>query len=161
LKIQFIFCWGLFLGGILGKLQAQEILSDTTIFLKKSDYQGVIFNQYSAQIKLSPQDIIHAEEALTWFMEKQRRKRSLPNQGGECPYIHRKLRKYKRQYLGELDEKGRKVVRILAFLESETYFFPTWKQKIVQSQGGCSHFWEIKVRLKTQKCYDYRINPRN
>lgn len=140
-------------------IQAQEVLSDTSIYIKKADYQGVIFNSKADNNPdISAEEVAIAEEALGWFMEKQRRKKSLVNQGGSCPYIHRKLRKYKRQYIGKLDEKGRKILVIRAFLEFEKYFFPTWKSQMVQELGGCSHFWSIKVNLKKQKCFDYQIN---
>lgn len=141
-------------------IHAQQTLSDTTIFIKTKHFQGVIFNLNAVNdFYPSIGDIRNAEDYLGVFMEKQRRKRVLFRQGGPCPYIHRNLRKYKRQYVGIFDKKGRKVIWIRAFLDTEAYDFPNWKSQIIAHADGCSHFWSIKVNLKRGKCFDYQINP--
>lgn len=68
--------------------------------------------------------------------------------------VYEELNRYKRQYFGLIDKQGDKIIWINFFLPE----FSDWKEKIVDVMDGGASFFNIKVNLKTGKCFNLYIN---
>ena len=87
-----------------------------TTYIKTNKFEGVIFpKEYivlmnSSDKKFTPtiSDIESAEKILQKGIKEINVNR--PNQFDNCPVIHRKLKKYKRQYFGYFDTNGDKII---------------------------------------------------
>lgn len=90
--------------------------------MKVRRYEGVIFSKdyyvfgvvTSSENKFTPtlSEIDSAETILQQGIKEINRNR--PNQFGRCPVIHKHLRKYTRQYFGQIEE-GDKIILISCF----------------------------------------------
>ena len=90
------------------------------------------------------------------------------NQTHSCPVIHKKLNNYNRQYLGFIDENGKKYLLInFLWKESEDekiinaeYYneLGDWKKHWQIIHDGCSHFWNVKYYLTSGELFDLQIN---
>ncbi|MBR6441224.1 MAG: hypothetical protein IKS44_04160 [Bacteroidales bacterium] len=78
------------------------------------------------------------------------------NQGGDCPVVDEHMRKYERQYVGFTDITGCHIVWV-NFVWDENAA-ERLKQDIVLTEGGCGHYWHIKVNLSTGKVYGLEVN---
>jgi hypothetical protein len=91
------------------------------------------------------------------------------NQKNSCPVIHRNLKKYLRQYLGFIDENGNKYLLINFLWKDDTFLNETEKDEYYNELGdwrkhwqvwfdGCSHYWNVKYYLESDKLFDLYIN---
>lgn len=90
------------------------------------------------------------------------------NQGDGCPFIHRNLKNYRRQYYGFKDSAGNQILfvnflwaRYTIFDRLKGYFKDEsleWKEEYVQVLDGCSHYWQININLSQQKLENLSIN---
>jgi len=78
------------------------------------------------------------------------------NQEGDCPVVDEHMRKYERQYVGFTDITGCHIVWV-NFVWDENAA-ERLKQDIVLTEGGCGHYWHIKVNLSTGKVYGLEVN---
>ncbi len=78
------------------------------------------------------------------------------NQEGMCPIIDEHIRKYERQYVGFTDLTGCRIVWV-NFVWDEN-IGDRLTQDIVLTEGGCGHYWHIKVNLSTGKVYGLEVN---
>lgn len=83
---------------------------------------------------------------------------SLENQGGECPVIHKNLKKYVRQYVGFVTKNGERVVWINFIWKPSMNDEERLPKDIVTPLDGCSHYWNIKVNLDKGEVFDLIIN---
>jgi hypothetical protein len=74
----------------------------------------------------------------------------------ECPVIHRNLAKYNRQYFGEIDKNGSKIIYINFIWQKATPDY--WDKDIVIKLDGCSFFWNVKVNIDSGEMYDLNVN---
>lgn len=72
------------------------------------------------------------------------------------PLIHKKLRKYKRQYIGLYDEKGEKYLLINAFWSRHKE--ENWLNEIIYVSDGGSYYWNIRYYIETDELKDLSIN---
>ena len=78
------------------------------------------------------------------------------NQEGDCPVVDEHMRKYERQYVGFTDITGCHIVWVnFVWDENAT---ERLKQDIVLTEGGCGHYWHIKVNLSTGKVYGLEVH---
>lgn len=91
------------------------------------------------------EDIIETEKSLKEYLKEN------------APRISEKLSKYKRQYFGLIDKNGDKIIWINCFLDYEGYH-KNWKADLVYVLDGGLNFFEIKVNLKTRKCFDLYVH---
>lgn len=82
----------------------------------------------------------------------------LVNQGGSCPVIHKNLFRYKRQYVGYIDEKGDKIVWINYIISKDKAQTSSLSKNVIIVLDGCSNYWNIKVNISKAKLYDLQIN---
>ena len=103
-----------------------------------------LFREYG---RWTPQkeDVIGAERLLKEYI--------LEN----APNIDKKLSQYRRQYFGLIDKDGEKIIWINCFLDYEDYH-KNWKADLVYVLDGGLNFFEIKVNLKTRKCFDLYVH---
>lgn len=142
-------------------------------YIKKNRYEGVIFSKdylglmNSSDNKFTPTltDIDSAEIVLRKGIKSINLNR--PNQFDNCPVIHRKLGKYKRQYFGYIDTNGDKTILINCFWDKkgfiEKVFYNEsddlkWKTEEKFVLDGCSYYWKIKVNLTKKKLFDFDVN---
>lgn len=74
----------------------------------------------------------------------------------ESPIIHKKLRKFKRQYFGYLNENGHRILLINCFWKKRK--LDNWLNSKVSVLDGGSYYWKINFDLNTFKLYDLYIN---
>jgi|SRR5690606_36092126 len=121
---------------------------DVAIFPKEYKLHG--FEKRFTPIK---EEIFLAEEALQNQLKKINK--NLPNQS-QSPVIHKNLNKYKRQYFGVYDEKGKKILLINCFWEERPNDY--WLQSEVQVDDGGSYYWQIKYSIDDNKLFDLIVN---
>ena len=102
------------------------------------------------------EDILKAEEILKKQITALNK--DLLNQTGKCPIVHKKLRKYKRQYVGIINESGEKVVWINLVWKKDKDALKKWHDEIIIILDGCSFYWNVKVNLANGKLFDLSIN---
>jgi hypothetical protein len=78
--------------------------------------------------------------------------------GKTCPMIHKTLSRYNRQYMGYIDEKGKKVVWVNFIIARDKPQTGKLGEHIIVVLDGCSNYWNIKVNLDEGKVYDLRVN---
>jgi hypothetical protein len=145
-------------------------------YIKKNGYEGVIFSKdyiglmNSSDKKFTPTqiDIDSAEIVLKKGVKKVNENR--PNQVDNCPVIHRKLKKYKRQYFGFIDPNGDRIIFINCFWDQngfhrfldKVFYDETddtkWKTEEKFVLDGCSYYWSIKVNLTKKTLFDFGVN---
>ena len=78
------------------------------------------------------------------------------NQEGDCPVVDEHMRKYERQYVGFTDITGCHIVWV-NFVWDES-MADSLRNDILLTEGGCGHYWHIKVNLTTGKVYGLEVN---
>jgi hypothetical protein len=78
------------------------------------------------------------------------------NQEGLCPVIDEHMRRYERQYVGFTDITGCRIVWANFVWDENAAERLT--QDIVLTEGGCGHYWHVKVNLTTGKVYGLEVN---
>ena len=65
------------------------------------------------------------------------------------------LKRYKRQYVAVYNEKNEKIVWVNFFCSPPS---SDWKHQLVIIQDGGDCYFNLKINLKTGKCYDLVVN---
>jgi hypothetical protein len=82
----------------------------------------------------------------------------LINQGDKHnPIIHKKLKKYRRQYFGFTDEQGNKILLMNCFWNQKGRF-EYWENERVMVLDGGSNYWSIQFNLETEELFELGIN---
>jgi len=151
---------------VLSLLSISAFSQTNNRIIEGKNYKGVIF--YEAN-KLRPQDTVsrwtpsdveieELENKLLSFMHKQSKK-TIINQGGNCPIIPENLNKYIRQYAGYFSPKHEKMIYVNCFwYDEDDRFSKGWENKLFQPFDGCSYYWHIHYNLKRKKFFGYSIN---
>lgn len=74
------------------------------------------------------------------------------------PIIHRKLKKYKRQYFGYIDENGDRILLINCFWSKNKSNSEVWLQNRINVSDGGSYYWDVKFNLDKNKLFDLNVN---
>ena len=101
------------------------------------------------------QDIDKAEAALRTKL-KELNKMQI-NQH-TTPIIHKKLKKYKRQYFGYIDSNGNKILLINCFWYKDDDSKEKWLKDRIYAFDGGSYYWNVKFNLNTEDLFDLLIN---
>lgn len=138
----------------------------TNALVEGKKYKGIVF---SRDFKLRSDDTVsrwtpssdeidELEHKLGKFL-KEKSKTSLLNQGNGCPIIHKKLRRYIRQYAGYISENGDKMIYVNSFWEEDDKMFPLdWKNRLVQVFDGCSYYWQIHYNVNKKAFDGFSVN---
>lgn len=134
--------------------------------IKGNCFEGYIFPKtYTGFIpvgdildRFTPQqtDILEAEKILNEQLINLNK--NLLNQTGSCPIIHKKLKKYKRQYIGAMTENGDSIIWINFIWEKDKDSIKKCSDEILIILDGCSFYWNVKVNLTKEKLFDLSIN---
>ena len=153
------------------------IFSQEIELIESQKFEGAIFPK--------TYDIPYSENPLTekrftptkreiLELEKQLRNqikeinKNKPNQRkGYGPVIHKKLKKYDRQYIGFIDQNGLRVIHVnfiwngFTLWESIRGFTKpddSWKTEWQMWFDGGSRYWNIKYTIDKKEFIDFRVN---
>lgn len=73
-----------------------------------------------------------------------------------CPVIHKRLKKYYRQYVGFINKQGDVVVWVNLFWDKG--LTDRAKDEIVYVNDGCSYYWNIEVNITTGELQNLEVN---
>ncbi len=135
-----------------------------TVHVKEKKYEGYIFDS-SVQVDRSMQDqkdrftpsisdIAEAEKIINSKIKAANEMRM--NQSGGCPVIHKKLKKYKRQYVGFVNLQGEHIVWVNFIWHTNRH--ENLSDGILYVNDGGSFFWQVMVNLSTRELFDLVIN---
>ena len=80
------------------------------------------------------------------------------NQGkGLGPVIHKNLKKYYRQYIGDTNEDGSKYI-LINFIWTKSKVLKNAENDWITVYDGGSFYWTIKYNLINNKFYDLQVN---
>ncbi|WP_308993998.1 hypothetical protein QLS71_015275 [Mariniflexile litorale] len=149
--------------------------TDYSSVIKKGHITGVIFKE-NGNCFLCLQDkerftptiaeIEKAEQILKKKLKTVNSQRM--NQIDNCPIIHKKLKSYRRQYFGYIEDNGNKIIyttfnwnryslfdRLRGYYKDES---EDWKKEKEMVLDGCSYHWEIKINLETEELFELGVN---
>lgn len=128
------------------------ISNNNPIHVCGKGYEGYIFDathfvmvsvqQQKNRYTPTTDDVAAAEKLLK--KDLQTINKNLINQIGSCPVIDKKLKKYKRQYVGFINDKGEKILWI-NFVWDKRLTESELSEDIISVQDGCSYYWNIKM----------------
>lgn len=134
-------------------------------FIEGKGFSGYIFDEkenvyitFENQFKRytpSREDIFLCEKIIKEQLENINNERH--SQGGNCPIIHKKIRKYVRQYIGFINNKGEKEVWV-NFLWKDDDYFNRLDKEVIHVSDGCSYYWSVQINLDAKNLHHLRIN---
>lgn len=143
------------------------ISNNDPIFIKGKNYKGYVFpKEYSNKyypfnniISYTPtkDDIILAESILFDNIKNINKEKN--SQSKNCPVIHKNLCKYNRQYFGQINKNGAKVIFINMIHKNKTPSY--WSKEMVIVMDGCSYYWNVKINIENKTVYDLEINTQS
>ncbi len=162
---------GLFIGFIVltfSVMNAQDYVVPSEVWyhteVRGTNYHGYVFNKdWEVDVMVENQDGRFTPEDIDIATAEMLMQKKLPflnrfheHQEGMCPVIDEFLDRYTRQYVGFTDIRGFRIVWI-NFVWDEK-MTKQLSQDIVRTEGGCGHYWSIKVNLDTEKVYGLEVN---
>ena len=101
-------------------------------------------------------EIVHQVTA-GYYNDLKEVNKDLINQSS-TPIIHRKLKKYKRQYFGYIDGNGDRILLINCFWSKNRSDSEIWlRNRIIVNDGG-SYYWNIKFNLDKNALFELVVN---
>ena len=147
------------------KKPQQQPSAKYATYVAGTNYEGYAFNEefetditvenMAGRFTLSSADI----DTLERLMKKKIAKLNHTHNhqaSMECQLIDEHLEKYKRQYIGFINEDGDKVVWV-NFLRDRR-FDKLLLYEIPNITGGCSSFFHVKVNMDHRLVYDLEVN---
>ena len=67
------------------------------------------------------------------------------------------MKKYKRQYVGFINDKGEKILWI-NFVWDKRLTESELSEDIISVKDGCSYYWNIKINVTTNNIFELKIN---
>lgn len=149
-------------------VRAQEQISPEEVWkfaeVTGYNYHGYVFHKdwdvdvtvESQDGRYTPtdQDIVLAEKLIQKRIAYLNRYHE--NQEGRCPIIDENMRKYERQYVGFTDIHGYRIIWVNFVWDDAVK--SRLNQDLVLTEGGCGHYWHVKVNLDTEKVYGLEVN---
>ena len=153
-----------------------EQTSEYSTYVKGNNFEGVIFSkEYQMPFSENPpvekrftpsiEDIELVEKLLN---EQLKNINNGVNQGKHLgPKIHKKLKKYQRQYIGFISEQGEQYIYLSCnwqrynLFDRIRGFSPPddgWKTEFWIVFDGGSYHWNIKINLDKQELSDLSVN---
>ena len=138
------------------------LLDPPSVYVKGKGYSGYIFNKEhlvmvsieNQQGRFTPtlEEVEVAEKLLKARLPELNKDKI--SQYGTCPNIEKKLKKYKRQYFGLMNQSGEKVIWINMLMNH----INEASEEIIIVCDGCSYYWNVKVNITTGEVFDLDIN---
>ena len=125
----------------------------TNMVVVTQDFEGVVFAaekkafhwEFEGSVTYwtpSQFEIVHAESLISSYLKEK------------APAIYSKLKTYKRQYVGFVRD-GRKCIYANFFCNDHRMVWKT-EELIVKDGGDC--YFQIKVDLTQNRCFDLHVN---
>lgn len=140
-------------------------MPNESILINGKNFSGYIFDEnhfvlitidgQSKRYTPSKEDVFLAESIIKNKLKCLNT--SLINQVENCPIIHKKTKKYIRQYVGFINNRNEKIVWI-NFIWKDKFSNEKMSKDIIQVMDGCSYYWNIKVNLDTKNLNNLNIN---
>ncbi len=157
-----LFAAGIAMSGYAQNQQQTRYLWTCT-HIQTSDYEGYLFSKdfwvdfsvenQDSRYTPSHSDVDKAEKLI-------RRKIAYINRDHEnqdnCPLIDENIKQYKRQYVGFTDMYGAKILYVNFVWDSK--LDEKLDKEITTVEGGCSHYFSLKINLDTEKIWDLKVN---
>lgn len=150
---------------ILATIIVLGFFSVPGIFIKEKCFSGYIFNEKyfvmmdvgSGYDRYTPtkEDIIKAEDIIKKNIKTANK--SLINQIGSNPIIHKKLNNYVRQYVGFINEKREKIIWV-NFVWKNQYMKSDLEKEVIFHSDGGSYFWNVTVDIEKNSLCDLEVN---
>lgn len=131
--------------------------------IKTSDFEGYIFSkEFYVDFKVENEDtrytpsngdIDKAEALIRKHIAYMNREHDHQD---SCPLIDENLKKYKRQYVGFTDVYGAKILWVNFVWDPK--LDEKLDHEITTVEGGCSHYFSLKINLDTKTIYDLVVN---
>lgn len=145
---------------VFNSLYAQNL----SYHIKDKGYEGYVFcSKYNTgtllflqNSRFTPNEDEIAEIELLIKKQIKDLNSNKINQVKGCPILHKKLKNYKRQYLGYYDKNGNKVIWVNFIWYKK--LSDNWYEELQIVLDGCSYFWNVKVNLTTKKVFDLNVN---
>lgn len=119
-------------------------------FNKSSNW---LFDKTYSPSTLTQNDIEKIEKLLTDCVNKYNSKLSSDNK--QYFSIDLTKEKYKRQYVAVTNKKGEKEVWINCLCQAHG---DNWKTSIIMVDDGGNCYFNLKINLIKEKCYDFAVN---
>ena len=150
LKIFYFLFW---IGSFFTMVSCKELLPMEVI---NSQYHGYILpknvveveefrGKSYAEIELTLKDVEKTEKILSAYIKANNAS------------IAKKLKSYKRQYIG-LSSQGKKIVYINFFIPTDKNYLEEWDKELLITLDGGDNFFNIKVNIDDKFCFDFYIN---
>tara|TARA_R110002074_G_C12161220_1_gene631235 strand:+ start:54 stop:569 length:516 start_codon:yes stop_codon:yes gene_type:complete len=145
--------------------------------IESRNFEGAIFPKTydilltenpSIEKRFTPtkEEIVELENQLRSQIKKINKNK--PNQGkGYGPIIHKRLKKYDRQYIGFIDQYGQRVIHvnfiwngysIWESIRGWTKPDDSWKKEWQIVFDGGSRFWNINYIIDKKEFVDFQVN---
>lgn len=133
-----------------------------------STYKNSAYTCFENENRFTPtnEEVLNFEKKLYRNLKIINVKRL--NQKGKCPVIQNNLSSYVRQYLGFIDESGKKYLLVnFLWIDSvrdeipnDAYYneLADWRKSWQVWFDGCSHFWNVKYYLESETLFDLHVN---
>lgn len=134
-------------------------------FIEGNDFSGYIFEEnHFVLLSIENQNKRYTPTKEDIFLVEKIIKNKikcansdLMNQSNGCPKIHKKLKKYIRQYVGFINNDGQKVIWV-NFIWKNNFSDDKVASDIIQVLDGCSYYWNAKINIDDNSVYDLSIN---
>ena len=115
------------------------------------------FDSFSGHWTPSATDIQQLEERLAAFLRSE-----AIRPGGQRPHVaevSRRIREYRRQYVGVIAE-GKRLVLLNAFpkRDAESEFYPNWRREFVAVSDGGASYWKVFYDPQRKRFESLAIN---
>jgi len=129
-------------------------MADSSIAVIPFDRSGNwLFNNNYTPVSLTEKEIKEIDTLINISISEHNS--SLSKELREFYGIDFKKYKYKRQYVAVINGKGEKEIWINAFCST---MGDKWKKEILLVEDGGNCFFNLKVNLKTKKCFGLSVN---
>ncbi|MFK7970340.1 MAG: hypothetical protein AB8F95_08235, partial [Bacteroidia bacterium] len=151
------------------KVRQTKQVNPYALYVKGGGFEGVIFD--GSQEESWSHYATYGDSLFTPTLEEVeigekvlRKQLQEANQRLDCqkkrqgPAIHKKLKKYGRQYYGSISEKGERLLHINCFWKADGRYEERWLKGLILIKDGCSYYWRVTINLKTQKITSLWVN---
>ena len=131
------------------------------------DYEIFFPGEYKGNRFTPTYDEIVKSETLLKTKIKDINTPEMINQGGNCPIIHKNLKNYFRQYSGNYNDKGEKIVNINFIWDKYTIWDKIkgysddrakYREGYYFVLDGCSYYWQVSINMTTMKIEMFSVN---
>lgn len=143
-----------------------DTLENGNIHVITSQYECVIFNTNNNSFNVgslekkwlpSVEDVLLCDNIIKDYVHFKEKKGAAVL--GDSPVISENYYKYVRQYMGYIDKRGRKIMAVKYIWQEIIEINELqWLNRRIDVIGGGTYFWQIEVRLKCKRCFNFHCD---